>query len=705
MKHTFLRKINRLQLFTASPKINRSILKINNLTNDINKFTINRVNQTKNYSNTLKPTTNNVENIKFKNIGDGNLLVPYFPYGESDFASIRRSKQFYVDKTNLIPLLEESGKQLFFVRPPRWGKSLLLSMLSSYYDINKKDEFDELFSGLWIGDENNWTPGKNQYHVLKLDFSIQVDGTTEDINQRLHEKVNTSIYGFLRYYELTKEMDINHKNSFDTLATLVAILIEKGAKLMILIDEYDRFANKLMFENPEKYQLIVEGKRGDPTSSPIRSFFERLKESSGVGLQDFRSIITGITPIALADASGYNVSSNISFDKIFGGLVGFTENDLRMALNNIDIIGNDQDITISTMKKYYKGYHFPGSKHALFNTTLSMFFLNKLVKDEPFRNAVLQKQEIPLSILTDTNTMISENVFATLASSVVSNDIIQQLLSKDYVEVTESIYPSLKLREIIDPPSNEEDIQKIRDNALSFMYYHGMVTFTKESSKQMNPKQLLIPNEIAKVQYLEQLRRLISLHENDVSTFINEPTQDNLRMLLNNILEKQETIYDNSMSEGGLQASIESALRAYCLFRNKELKIQAEKEYHVKNSNNKEYIKRADLVIRTSKKVLIIEFKRIRPNSLTKYSNIEYWNPQIFKNIFKDLSKQTDEELLEMEVLTHAKEKVVARSILNSAISQVKQYAQYENDADKSKSIHKYAVIQVGWPLIVRKLN
>ena len=704
MKHTFLRKINRLQLFTASPKINRSILKINNLTNDINKFTINRVNQTKNYSNTLKPT-NNVENIKFKNIGDGNLLVPYFPYGESDFASIRRSKQFYVDKTNLIPLLEESGKQLFFVRPPRWGKSLLLSMLSSYYDVNKKDEFDELFSGLWIGDENNWTPGKNQYYVLKLDFSIQVDGTADDINQQLHTKINTTIEGFLECYGMGGEVSINQNDSFDTYQKLIQLLVKRKGKLMVLIDEYDRFANKLMFENPEKYQLIVEGKRGDPTSSPIRSFFEQLKWSSGVGLQDFRSLIIGITPIALADASGYNVSSNISSDKIFGGLVGFTENDLRMALNNIDIIGNDQDITISTMKKYYKGYHFPGSKHALFNTTLSMFFLNKLVKDEPFRNAVLQKQEIPLSILTDTNTMISENVFATLASSVVSNDIIQQLLSKDYVEVTESIYPSLKLREIIDPPSNEEDIQKIRDNALSFMYYHGMVTFTKESSKQMNPKQLLIPNEIAKVQYLEQLRRLISLHENDVSTFINEPTQDNLRMLLNNILEKQETIYDNSMSEGGLQASIESALRAYCLFRNKELKIQAEKEYHVKNSNNKEYIKRADLVIRTSKKVLIIEFKRIRPNSLTKYSNIEYWNPQIFKNIFKDLSKQTDEELLEMEVLTHAKEKVVARSILNSAISQVKQYAQYENDADKSKSIHKYAVIQVGWPLIVRKLN
>ncbi|KAL9655912.1 hypothetical protein ABK040_007533 [Willaertia magna] len=442
---------------------------------------------------------------------------------------------------------------------------------------------------------------------------------------------------------------------------------------MVLIDEYDRFANKLMFENPEKYRLLVQGKRGDPTSSPIRTFFEQLKWSSGAGLKSFRSIITGVTPIAL-DAPGYNVSKNISFDPTFGDLVGLNEADLRKALENINIIGTDQDTTISTMKKNYNGYHFPGSIHALFNPTLSMFFLDRL-SIPPFKDAILNNQSTKL---TDANTEISENVFATLARSTAFGDIILQLLSKDSIEVFDSIYPSVKLRDIIDPPPNEGDTPRIFDNVLSFM-----------------------------VQYLKRLQSLIPLVQSDVSTLINQPTQDNLKKLLNNILEKQETIYDNSLSEGGLQASIEAVLRAYSLFGkhwSQQFSIHAEREYSV-SSNNMKYIKRADLVIRTSQKVLIIEFKRIRPNFIAKYCDIEDWYPQIFKNVFNDLSKYTDEELLEMEVFTYDKQKVSVRSILNSAISQVKQYAKYENNIDSSKDVLKFVVIQVGWPIIVRKLN
>lgn len=74
-----------------------------------------------------------------------------FPYGICDFQKIISQGYFYADRTNLIPLLEETGDQLLFLRPRRFGKSLLLSMLENYYDLAKEDTFAQLFGNLKIG--------------------------------------------------------------------------------------------------------------------------------------------------------------------------------------------------------------------------------------------------------------------------------------------------------------------------------------------------------------------------------------------------------------------------------------------------------------------------------------------------------------------------------------------------------------------------
>ena len=92
--------------------------------------------------------------------------VPYFSPGLSDFSSIRESKQFYVDSTRFIPELESLGRTLFFLRPPRWGKSLFQSTLESYYDLAvPKAQFNQLFSGLDI--LQNSTSEASKYFILK----------------------------------------------------------------------------------------------------------------------------------------------------------------------------------------------------------------------------------------------------------------------------------------------------------------------------------------------------------------------------------------------------------------------------------------------------------------------------------------------------------------------------------------------------------
>jgi hypothetical protein len=68
-----------------------------------------------------------------------------FPYGISDFKEIITQNYFYCDRTNLIPLIENTGKSFLFLRPRRFGKNLIISMLENYYDIAKNDLFEKLF--------------------------------------------------------------------------------------------------------------------------------------------------------------------------------------------------------------------------------------------------------------------------------------------------------------------------------------------------------------------------------------------------------------------------------------------------------------------------------------------------------------------------------------------------------------------------------
>ena len=121
-----------------------------------------------------------------------------FPYSISDFYDIITEKYFYIDRTDRIPLIETTGKHLLFLRPRRFGKSLLLSMLKNYYDIAKADEFEQLFGNLAIG--SNPTDRHNQYFVLEWDFSaVNPMGEAPEIQARLYHYINgtTAIPGLV----------------------------------------------------------------------------------------------------------------------------------------------------------------------------------------------------------------------------------------------------------------------------------------------------------------------------------------------------------------------------------------------------------------------------------------------------------------------------------------------------------------------------
>ncbi|MCK5522440.1 MAG: AAA family ATPase, partial [Thiomargarita sp.] len=308
-----------------------------------------------------------------------------FPYGFSDFYLLRMENYFYVDRTSHIRLIEEAGHQLLFLRPRRFGKSLLLSMLENYYDVAKADEFDKLFGDLAIG--QNPTPKHNQYLVMKWDFSmVNAQGNLNEIHQALHDHINGCIEQFQVQYQnlLNYHITFNQNNAIRSFQSVLAAISQTPYRLYLLIDEYDNFANEVMMGkgeiNPKRYKALLSA------DSSLKTFFRAVKSaSSGRGLE--RVFITGVSPVLMSDiTSAYNVAKNIYLEPEFNDLCGFKESEIKTALTQIvKKCGFEEDKikpTLSLIRAFYDGYCFSEfSSQEIYNPTLALYFFDSFQKD------------------------------------------------------------------------------------------------------------------------------------------------------------------------------------------------------------------------------------------------------------------------------------------------------------------------------------
>lgn len=324
-----------------------------------------------------------------------------FSYGNADFASLRRAGCFYVDKTPFLPLLESptyGGKNLIFLRPRRFGKSSLLSMMKHYYDISLSPEYDELFGGLWIHDHP--TPERSQYLVLHLNFSTVTTSNDEAV---LQANFLTSLQGGLneligryRHRLASLERFEQQMGTFTDPAALMNNLlgIIAGAKdkLYVLIDEYDTFANALLSaEQTDLYEKITD-KFGF-----VRAFYRALKAGVDTGAIG-RVFITGGTPILLDDlVTGFNIVTNISNAPRFNALAGFTRTEVERAVDEllrdipslIDTVG-DRNALLETLERFYDGYRFSiKARDRVFNSTLVIYCLRELANSGEYPKNML----------------------------------------------------------------------------------------------------------------------------------------------------------------------------------------------------------------------------------------------------------------------------------------------------------------------------
>ena len=298
------------------------------------------------------------------------------PYGVANFTTVMEQNLYYVDKTMYLPLIERQPRNLFFIRPRRFGKSIFLSMLYSYYDCMQKTKFQSLFGTLWIG--SHPTPYQGHYQVLFLDFSQitgRIDVLEERFNAYLCIKIDSFIGYYSKYYTGEEVANIKSKTEHaDKMQLLFDAAAVHGHALYLIIDEYDNFTNVVLNEHGEGVYHAITHADGF-----YRDVFKKFKGNFE------RIFMMGVSPVTLDDVtSGYNVGWNISIKPEFDEMLGFSTKDVVEMFKYYKEHGQipaDSDINaiVEDMKPWYDNYCF--AKQALqkdtrmFNCDMVLYYL------------------------------------------------------------------------------------------------------------------------------------------------------------------------------------------------------------------------------------------------------------------------------------------------------------------------------------------
>ena len=396
------------------------------------------------------------------------------PYGISNYEELVKDGYYYVDKTMYIEQLENlAEKRIMFLRPRKFGKTLFTSTLENYYDIKKKEEFEILYGDTYIGKKP--TKLKNSYHILKFNFS-GIDTTNEETTIKGFKKeVASSIKVFVEKYGLDFYINIDDEaeNILDNL--IKAFLIQKAEeKIYVIIDEYDHFANELLGFNTNQFKNLVS------KSGKVRKWYEILKKGTESVID--RIFITGVAPITLDSlTSGFNIGLDITQDREFNEMMGFTEEELKDLMLKQKIDKEEQEKIIPIMRENYDGYRFSlKGKEKMYNSNMCLYFLNNYTR---FKE--IPTQLIDMNIASDYSKL---GKMLDLCQGEEREKVIEKTVSGEGIvsEITQKFNPAIEF--------TEKDL-------VSMLYYLGYLTI---SGEEVGYPILNIPNKVMKESFTKK---------------------------------------------------------------------------------------------------------------------------------------------------------------------------------------------------------
>ncbi len=428
------------------------------------------------------------------------------PYGNADFHRLITHGFTYVDRTRYIREVEELGESLLFVRPRRFGKSLWLSTLANWYDLRTASEHQQLFGGRDAERDEHRPASAHNYFVLNWNFSnVGTRGSSGPDNvDQLVRDIDDYVLGtleqFLSEYEDYLQPGVAlARTPIRSLMRVLTAVRKTDYRLMLLIDEYDNFANDVMMADPKSYNQLVH------IDGPFKQLMKWVKAATeGMGLE--RLFITGVTPMVLSDVtSGMNIAENVSLEPQLNALAGFTEKDVEGLLDEVVAGRRDAgkptevsaDEALRMVRTWYNGYRFsPEAEHLVYNPTLVLYFLKHLL-----RNGTCPRQ------MLDANLAVDEGKLGYVSRVTAGKQAIVELVRTGTPIKVSRVADRFTLAKVLQYASGDSTY------LASFLYYFGMLTIAGETAR----RRLLLapPNLVARKLYLDEIMNLLVPDDED----------------------------------------------------------------------------------------------------------------------------------------------------------------------------------------------
>ena len=555
------------------------------------------------------------------------------PYGISDYQRLIENEYYYVDKTKHIEKLENlSEPYIIFLRPRKFGKTLFTSTLENYYDIKKADKFDELFKNTYIG--KNPTKQKNKYHILKFNFS-GIDTTNEETTIKgFKNEIASSIKVFVEKYEMNFIVNTEDEAEgiLDNLVKAFNIQ-RRNEKIYVIIDEYDHFANELLGFNTNQFKNLVS------KNGKVRKWYEILKKGTESVID--RIFITGVAPITLDSlTSGFNIGLDITQDRDFNEMMGFTNSELLQMIEDLEITKEEQKEILPIMKENYDGYRFSlKANEKIYNSNMCLYFLNKYVR---FKE--IPTQLIDVNIASDYSKLGS---MLDLCKGEEREKIIEKTVSEEGIigEITAKFNPAIEF--------TEKDL-------VSMLFYLGYLTI---GGQEFEMTELKIPNKVMKEIYTEYFMKILSANTN---------------------MQITDSEYVEILREIAIEGKIE--------------KLVGLAHKYLENLSNRDYVKFDEKYVKLIFYCISMNFKVYRIKSEME---VQRKYPDILL-IPKDRSKNYKAVMIEFKYLKKEEESKLQEK-QEEAKKQIEEYAEME-EIKEIPNMNKYTVVAVNDKLYIEKI-
>ena len=296
-------------------------------------------------------------------------------------------------------------------------------------------------------------------------------------------EVASSIEVFAKKYELDFFVNRNYEAEGILDDLFKAFYIQKSnEKIYVMIDEYDYFANELLgFRTDEFKELVAK-------NGKIRKWYEILKKGTESVVD--RIFITGVAPITLdSTTSGFNIANDITKDIEFNDMLGFSKEDVKYLMEEIEIPKEKQEELLPIIKENYDGYIFSDeidndelNNYKLYNSNMTLYFLNEYcrVKEIP-------KKLVDINILSDYGKI---EAFMNLCQNMNKIELLEKIVAEEPVEseITEKFNAEISFGE---------------KELISLLFYLGYLTIVRIGFSKCSFK---IPNDVIRKIY--KTRRL-----------------------------------------------------------------------------------------------------------------------------------------------------------------------------------------------------